>query len=116
MLSSQSALRDCREFYPRLANDVSVVRFATQPAPGLLTANPPDVLAHYGLPPAYFYLPNQFWRHKNHQLGRRVDRSKKRSDVVVVASGGVKIPRTDYLKGMMRESKVKALNEFPLFE
>ena len=50
MLSSESALRDCRKFYPGLTNNISVVRFATQPAPELLTANPPDVLAHYGLP------------------------------------------------------------------
>ena len=33
MLSSESALRDCRKFYPGLTNDISVVRFATQPAP-----------------------------------------------------------------------------------
>ena len=68
MLSSESALRDFRKFYPSLAGDVSVVRFATQPAPDLLATNPSDVLAKYGLPPKYFYLPNQFWRHKNHQV------------------------------------------------
>ena len=68
MLSSESALRDCRALYPDLTNDVSVVRFATRPPPELLTANPPNVLAQYGLPPEYLYLPNQFWRHKNHQV------------------------------------------------
>jgi glycosyltransferase involved in cell wall biosynthesis len=106
MLSSQSALRDCREFYPRLANDVSVVRFATEPAPGLLTANPPDVLAHYGLPPAYFYLPNQFWRHKNHQVVVDALTILKRRgfDVVVAASGSAEDPREpDYFKGLMRQ-------------
>jgi glycosyltransferase involved in cell wall biosynthesis len=112
MLSSQSAMRDCREFYPRLANDVSVVRFATQPAPGLLTASPLDVLAHYGLPSAYFYLPNQFWRHKNHQVV--VDAltvlKKRGFDVVVVASGSAEDPREpDYLKGMMREVEGQGL-------
>jgi len=112
MLSSQSALRDCREFYPRLANDVSVVRFATQPAPGLLTANPSDVLVHYGLPSAYFYLPNQFWRHKNHQVV--VDAltvlKKRGFDVVVAASGSAEDPREpDYFNGMMREVEGQGL-------
>jgi hypothetical protein len=41
LLSSESALRDCRKFYPSLTNEVSVLRFAAQPAVGLLTANVP---------------------------------------------------------------------------
>lgn len=57
ILSSQSALRDCRRFYPHLARNVSVVRFASQPAADVLTANAPDVLAHYGLPETFVYLP-----------------------------------------------------------
>ena len=39
LLSSESALRDCRKFYPGLTNGISVVRFATQPALALLAAN-----------------------------------------------------------------------------
>ena len=112
MLSSESALRDCRQFYPSLANDISVVRFATQPAPGLLTANPPDILAQYDLPPEYFYLPNQFWRHKNHQVV--VDAltilKKRGFDVVVAASGSMEDPREPaYFEGMMREVKDRGL-------
>jgi len=68
MLSSESALRDCLRFYPDLAGRVSVVRFAARPAADLLTTKPSDVIAQDGLPPKYFYLPNQFWRHKNHRV------------------------------------------------
>ncbi len=112
MLSSESALRDCRKFYPGLTNDISVVRFATQPAPDLLGASPPDVLAQYGLPSKYFYLPNQFWRHKNHQIV--VDAltilKKRGFDVVVAASGSADDPREpDYFKNMMREVKSRDL-------
>jgi glycosyltransferase involved in cell wall biosynthesis len=112
MLSSESALRDCRKFYPNLANAVSVVRFATQPTPDLLTANPPDVLAQYGLPPKYFYLPNQFWRHKNHQVViDALDILKKRGfDVVVAASGSTEDPREpDYFDGLMRQIDARGL-------
>ena len=93
-------------------NDVSVVRFATQPAPDLLTANPSDVLAQYGLPRKYFYLPNQFWRHKNHQVV--VDAltilKKRGVDVVVAASGSAEDPREpDYFDGLMRKSRDRGL-------
>jgi glycosyltransferase involved in cell wall biosynthesis len=112
MLSSESALRDCRALYPALANDVSVVRFATQPAPDLLAAKPSDVLAQYGLPSKYFYLPNQFWRHKNHQVVvDAVTALKQRGlDVVVAASGSPADPREpDYFNDLTRQVEARGL-------
>ena len=64
MLSSESALRDCKVFYPAVAGRASVVRFASRPPGELLTQNPAEVTALYELPERFFYLPNQFWRHK----------------------------------------------------
>ncbi|MDH2344364.1 glycosyltransferase family 1 protein [Bradyrhizobium sp. SSUT77] len=89
MLSSASALGDLRRFFPGISNGVSVVRFATEPPVSLLATQPFEVIAHYGLPPRYFYLPNQFWRHKNHQIVvDALDLLKCRGlDVVVAASG-----------------------------
>ena len=68
VLSSESAARDCRAYYPELGDRASVVRFASQPEAALLAADPVAVVSHYGLPRDYFYLPNQFYRHKNHQV------------------------------------------------
>ena len=112
MLSSESALRDCRRFYPGLTDNVSVVRFATQPAPDLLTANPSDVLVHYGLPRKFCYLPNQFWRHKNHQVV--VDAltilRKRSCDVVVAATGSAEDHREpNYFKHLMKEVQNRGL-------
>lgn len=89
MLSSESALRDCQKLYPRATHRTSVVRFATQPSPDLLTANPSDVIEHYGLPSKYLFLPSQFWRHKNHQvvIDALAILAKRGDDVVVAASG-----------------------------
>lgn len=89
MLSSATALGDLEKFYPGNSNGVSVVRFATEPPASLLATQPSDVIAHYGLPSRYFYLPNQFWRHKNHQIVvDALDLLKRRGlDVVVAASG-----------------------------
>jgi len=106
MLSSESALQDCMRFYPGLTNPTAVVRFATQPAPESLTANPLDVIAQYGLPAKYFYLPNQFWRHKNHQVvvDALAIAAKRNADIVVAASGSKDDPREPgYFDGVMRE-------------
>jgi glycosyltransferase involved in cell wall biosynthesis len=89
MLSSESAHRDFRTFYPRAKNEVCVVRFATGPSPAFLNANPAEIVAQYQLPEKYFYLPNQFYTHKNHQVV--VDAlailAQRGFDVVVCASG-----------------------------
>ncbi|MGY4472623.1 glycosyltransferase family 4 protein [Bradyrhizobium sp. USDA 3364] len=89
MLSSESALRDFKACYPRAGNPVRVVRFATQPAAAFLNTDPSEVIATHQLPTNYFYLPNQFYRHKNHQLVVDALTILKRRgvDVVVAASG-----------------------------
>ena len=62
MLSSESSLRDFRKFYPGAKLiEVCVVRFATQPSPDLLTANPSESSRTTDCPSKYFYLPNQFY-------------------------------------------------------
>jgi glycosyltransferase involved in cell wall biosynthesis len=95
MLSSESASQDCMRFYPNLTNPASVVRFATEPSPQSLSANSSDVIAQYGLPPKYFYLPNQFWRHKNHGVVVEALRisANRGAEIVVAATGGKDDPR-----------------------
>ena len=114
LLSSESALRDCREFYPGLRNDVSVVRFAAQPAAGLLTTDITDVLAQYGLPDGYFYLPNQFWRHKNHQVvvDALVIAKQRGLDVVVAVSGSPDDSREPgYFGDLMKQVEARGLEK-----
>ena len=114
LLSSESALRDCRKFYPNLRNEVSVVRFAAQPAPGLLMAGIDAVLAQYGLPSGYFYLPNQFWRHKNHQVVvDALDIAKQRGlDVAIAVSGSPHdLRESGYFGDMMKQVKSRGLEK-----
>lgn len=95
MVSSESALADLKRFYPGLSNGVSVVRFATEPPAGLLATDPSEVVASYGLPRRYFYLPNQLWRHKNHRIVvEALDLLKRRGlDALVAASGSTRDAR-----------------------
>lgn len=89
MLSSESAYQDFKKFYPGARNEVRVVRFATTPSPTMLAADPAEVVLQYQLPKKYFYLPNQFYTHKNHEVV--VDAlamlAERNVDVVVCASG-----------------------------
>ena len=106
LLSSESALRDFRKFYPGSSSDISVVRFATGPAASLLSADPAAVMAQYNLPSRYFYLPNQFWRHKNHQVAVDALAILKRRglDVVIAATGSRDDPREpNYFGDLMKE-------------
>jgi glycosyltransferase involved in cell wall biosynthesis len=112
ILSSDSALSDCRRFYSRARNQMSVVKFASRPTDNLLAANPDEIVRFYNLPDRYFYLPNQFWRHKNHQLvldaltiliGRGIK-------PVVAVSGGPDDPPT-YFGSITQEVEKRGLQE-----
>ena len=104
LLSSNSALRDLRAFYPHLANNIAVVPFAAEPPANLLTEDPFEVLAQYDLPSKFFYLPNHLWRHKNHQLvlDALALLKARGGELVVVASGSVEDPREPGYFGIIK--------------
>jgi glycosyltransferase involved in cell wall biosynthesis len=89
MLSSEASRTDCETFFPRSIGRTSVVRFAMLP-PNLPDEEDERAIARsYELPERYFYLPNQFWKHKNHHTvieALRILRQKG-YHTVVAASG-----------------------------
>ncbi len=94
LLSSEDARADCEHFYPQAKGRTAVARFAVHPAldPG---ENDPQIGVRHRLPPRYFYLPNQYWTHKNHS--RVVDAlallRAQGHDIVVASSGNPHDPR-----------------------
>ena len=114
MLSSESALGDFRKYYPGAKNKTSMVRFATRPSPAFLTANPTEVAARYRLPERYFYLPNQFYRHKNHcvVVDALTILAQRGFDVVVCASGSTEDPREPgYFDRVMAQIRGRGLDK-----
>lgn len=88
LLSSEDARTDCHAYYPSSRNRTAVARFAVMPstAPGQCD---PSLLARYGLPVNFLYLPNQYWVHKNHAAVIEALRVlKQRGFGAVVASSG----------------------------
>lgn len=66
VLSSQTARNDFSRLYPRHAHKARVLQFATP-----LTARDLVPVELPVLPERYAYLPNQFWRHKDHPTAFR---------------------------------------------
>jgi glycosyltransferase involved in cell wall biosynthesis len=89
MLSSEDSRSDCEAFFPQSVGRTAVVRSAMLP-PDLSDVDGDRAIAlGYQLPECYFYLPNQFWKHKNHRTvieALRILRQKG-SNPVVAASG-----------------------------
>jgi glycosyltransferase involved in cell wall biosynthesis len=89
MLSSEDSRSDCETFFPRSMGRTSVVRSAMLPPNLSEDDNDPAIAFVYQLPDRYFYLPNQFWKHKNHRTvieALRILRQKG-YNTVVAASG-----------------------------
>lgn len=66
MVSSETARRDISRFYAGALSRTHVVRFAIDLDIGSFLCRNEQVRSTYGLPSRFYYLPNQFWRHKNH--------------------------------------------------
>lgn len=68
LLSSVTAQKDCEFFYPKCINKTHVMKFSQELDHKKIDERIPIVRSKYNLPNKYFYLPNHFWAHKNHNL------------------------------------------------
>ncbi len=95
MFSSDSARRDYLSCYSGGEDEGRVVRFSIPPASGVSFDDARKIAASYGLAEGYFFLPNQFWRHKNHEVVIEALALLERSGVrgVVAATGKAMDPR-----------------------
>ena len=69
VLSSFDALKDLRKFSSEYKNKARVLQFVSQPNSRYFELNENDknnVLKKYDIKDEFFYMPNQFWKHKNH--------------------------------------------------
>jgi glycosyltransferase involved in cell wall biosynthesis len=95
MLSSDDARQDCERFYPITQGRTHIVRFAIPAANAIDSVAARGVADGYGLPEKFFFLPNQFWKHKNHECVVQALRKLKAQgkEVVVAVSGKQMDPR-----------------------
>ncbi len=90
VVSSRAALADLASFAPEHSHKARVLHFVSQPTPGIYELEVREqVESKYGFSGKFFYLPNQFWRHKNHRtVFAAVAILKRRGvDVTVICTG-----------------------------
>jgi glycosyltransferase involved in cell wall biosynthesis len=68
LLSSENAKKDFGSFYSFRKRKVFVVPFSVKVSAKVLDINPVTIREKYHLPELFYFLPNQFWKHKNHDL------------------------------------------------
>jgi glycosyltransferase involved in cell wall biosynthesis len=87
LLSSRSAEADFRRFYPNLsAVQAHVLRFSRASVANLSPLSREELEARFPVHDPFFFLPNQFWQHKNHSVV--VDALKKTpKEVRVICTG-----------------------------
>jgi len=97
LLSSYSALADFRQILGSSpSSPVTVLPFVSQPTIASAAAAPAAtrsaLIERYGLMMKFFYLPNQFWSHKNHLVVFEAVRLAKEHGVAVavVCTGNLK--------------------------
>ena len=71
VLSSFDALKDMKKFVPNYEDKARVLQFVSQPNNRYFELDEHDkslLLQKYEIKDDFFYIPNQFWKHKNHMM------------------------------------------------
>ena len=89
LLSSRSALKNLGQIAPGCAKKAVVLRFRKR-APTEVDIPTLEVLRlQHGIPARFFYLPNQFWTHKDHETAiRALDILCKRGERTMIVCTG----------------------------
>jgi glycosyltransferase involved in cell wall biosynthesis len=112
MSSSEDTLEECQRIYPSTRGRIRAVRFAIPAPPPISLEAAKAVAFRHGLPEQYFFMPNQFWKHKNHQLvveALRMLRDQGET-IHVVATGRQMDPRDPaHVPNLLAEVKARGL-------
>ena len=89
MVSSEDTQLACQRFYPAANEKVRAVRFAVRAPQPMSDDEARSVADRYGLPERYFFMPNQFWAHKNHILVvQALKLLRERGEAITVVATG----------------------------
>jgi len=68
ILMSEAVKKDFLAFAPEFVAKARVVKTCSFIPEYIYELNPRNVIEKYNLPEKFFYIPNQFWKHKNHEV------------------------------------------------
>jgi glycosyltransferase involved in cell wall biosynthesis len=89
LLNSQAVRGDFARTIPEYLGKTRVVPFVSIIDESVYARDPYGVCKEYHLPEKFFYLPNQIWKHKNHQtvLSALTLARRRHPDITVVSTG-----------------------------
>jgi len=105
ILMSQSVKKDFETFAPQYAGKARVLQGVSQIPEPIYNADLKSVISLYHLPEKFVYMPNQFWKHKNHEMAFRAVKilKDKGEKVFVVCSGTPEIIPPRLLCGLLQK-------------
>lgn len=115
ILSSNDALEDFKKFAPKYAHKGKVLHFVAIPDENIYQKTDEikeEIIEKYKLPPKYFYVPNQFWVHKNHKIVFEAISILKQQDfdINVVFTGSTSDYRhANYFNDLMNFAKARRI-------
>lgn len=120
VLSSNDAFKDYKTLYPSLSEKVRVLHFVSQPSFSSPNLNEHTLtIEKYSGSKPFFYLPNQFWFHKNHILAFKAVKilKDKGYDFVLLTSGVMEDYRSknghvSFLKNYVEENDLLEMVKF----
>lgn len=109
VLSSNDALNDYKKLYPEYISKAYVLQFVSQPNEKIYEIkNTKEIESKYGFSGKFFYLPNQFWKHKNHMIVLKALNllKKEGKEILVLCTGCTSDYRnTGHFESILRYAK-----------
>ncbi len=110
LLSSESAEKDFRRFFPELSGvRTHVLHFCSVSVLSIPPMSREELSEAYPVQEPYFYLPNQFWQHKNHGVVVEALRQLP-AEIRVICTGAMEDTRNpSYVPSLMEKVKQAGL-------
>lgn len=114
VVSSTTSRKDLNKFFPGFEKKVQVLHFEVEIPETVFNCDSAYVVSKYNLPKKFFYVPNQFWIHKNHLIIIEAIHLLKENNqnVHVVFSGSTEDKRNpEYYQKLLKTIKDYGLDE-----
>lgn len=118
ILSSYDALKDFKNFVPEFKSKAKVLHFVSQPESNMSNLSFDELKEKYNLKKEFFYIPNQFWKHKNHTIVLKAAKllKERKVDFQIVCTGHLKDTRNfEYINELINLKKTYRLDRDVLF-
>ena len=119
ILSSKDAERDFKKFFKHTKVKTHILQFVAPVKK--ITYNKDYLFNKYGIEGNFFYVPNQFWQHKNHKIILEALNYLKGTPIIVYCTGNINDYRNknyfskllSYIKKYKLENNFKILGAVP---